>query len=115
MTIEGMNETSQVSIPGGPLSIILIEILEDGILIEVPHRSCADGHTLSLTVTTHRPGAESKMQIVGVISQVETVSKSRQQVILHFRKIEKTEWEALLTYLNGKQEVVNQLIERARK
>ena len=119
--IEGTNVTSQVSIPGAPASIRLIEIHEDGLNLELPARCCAMGHTLAIDVNVKKifgksdDFVENKIHILGMVEEIETSPNSTLFVRLKFRQYAQEHWSSLLDYFSEKQLSVNKLIKNTRK
>ncbi len=123
MIIDGLNSTSQVKIPGGVDAIQLVQILPDGVWIEVPPKSCAMGHTLSLHIIARwlapqpaeKEYVETQLHILGVIEQIEESKRGRPQVRLKFRQFAQEHWDSLLDYFTQKQLSLNELIKVTRK
>ena len=133
MVIEGKNQTSQIIIPGGKSAIQLIQILDNGVWIEIPAKCCSMGHTLSLSMTARwkadlvQPSpnvgknkispeyTEISLQILGVIEEMESDVAARHQVRIKFRQYGMAAWQNLLDYFSGKQTNLNQLIKSTRK
>ena len=115
MTIEGTNQTSQMKITG----IQLVQILSNGIWVDIPPKCCSMGHSIALDLCARwtKDGApvERKLHILSVIEEMEGLPGGRQQVKLRFRQYGMAEWEDLLGYYSGKQTNLNQLIQNTRK
>lgn len=130
-SVEGNNLTSQVKLPKG--GAILTQILEDGVWVELPPRSCSLGHVLALNIEARKvtgtsksrlPSGEivekneymeSKNHVTGVVDDIEGDPKGRMLVRLLFRQFAQEEWKTLLNYFSEKQGTVNRLIKSARK
>ena len=133
MLIDGLNQTSQVRFPRGTEAVLLVQIMADGIWIEVPAKSCAMGHTLSLDINAKKMSGkkkvtlasgeireedqylENKMSIIGVIAEMQCEPNARQQVRLRFRQYAQNQWDSLLEYFAEKQHGINQIIKSTRK
>ena len=117
--LEGMNVTSQVRFPKTPSAIALIEIHEDGLTLELPDRSCAIGHALSLDINlkknTSTDPIEDNIHILGVIEELEKTQTSRLKVRLKFRQYAQKDWSQFLDYFSKKQVALNKLIQKTRK
>lgn len=109
LSINGVNSTSQVKFKSK--SIQLTQILENGIWIEVPAKSCAMGHTLDLEIAG--PTLEKPMVFTGVIEEME--GDSNTQVRVKFRQYSQEEWTQLLAYFSKKQIRINAIIKNSRK
>ena len=109
LVINGVNSTSQVRFKDK--SIKLTQILESGIWIEVPPKSCAMGHTLVLDITGKT--IYSPIHILGVIEEMD--SEQGNQVRLKFRQFSQENWVKLLSYFAGKQDNINMIIKNSRK
>ncbi len=101
MSIEGVNSTSQVKMSG---FIGIVQILEDGMWLDVSAKSCSEGHALSLKIAARKftgnskrrlPSgetveekdySENRMQITGVVEQVQAGEEGRIQARLKFRQ-----------------------------
>jgi len=116
-SIEGTNLTSQVPILKG--SSRLIELLDAGICIDVPAKSCSDGHLLSLHVAVKKPVGTDfetvKTQVTGVVSIEDRDSNDRQLVKILFRQYSVEEWNSFLKELAGKQTRANRMIRKTRR
>lgn len=113
--ISGLNITSQVKISSDDRGIQLIETLSDGIWVELPAKSCAMGHTLSLNFLTRKDQIENETTVVGVVEEIETNTAGRLNIKLKFRQYSQPEWDLLLNYISGKQNDINQFIKNTRK
>lgn len=131
LTITGINSTSQVKFPQG--SLHLLQILPDGIWIEVPPKYCAHGHALTLDIVGKKQNGkvkkllangeaveedsylENQMHLMGVIEEIEGNPKEKHQVRVKFRQYSQSDWERLILYFLEKQVSINQLIKSTRK
>ncbi len=109
LKVSGINSTSQV--PFKENSLHLIQILENGICIEVPPKSCAMGHSLSLNISGL--SMEEPIPVIGVIENIE--GDSNNIVQLKFRQYSQENWKKLLEYFSGKQTSINTFIKNSRK
>lgn len=121
LSLEGSNHTSRLPIPSGSQSIQIVQFTENGIWIEVPPRSCAVGHTLSLQIFARKRNGsraemlEDAMHVTGVVETIEGDFNSRQQVRLGFRQYAPEQWDRLIGYFTDKQTQINDLIRRTRR
>ncbi len=123
VSIQGRNSTSTVQFEEG--SLRLTEILEDGMWIEAPIRSCSIGHSLVLDIQGKKISKksaeklESKIHVLGVIAKVEIdaegVKKGVQNVKVRFKEFSMKDWKALLKYFSERQWSLNMLIKQTRK
>lgn len=109
LVISGLNSTSQVRFK--EKSIQLTQILEQGIWIEVPSKSCAMGHSLALDISGI-PSVPS-IHLLGVIEEIDSAESN--QVRLKFRQFSQENWTKLLSYLSGKQDNINRIMKNSRK
>ena len=107
--IVGLNVTSQVKFKTG--NIHLVQILEQGIWIDIPTRSCAMGHSLSLDIVIEK----HSINIIGVIEEIDGLSKTRQLVRLQFRQYSLEQWEKFLSFFLNQQLDINAFIRSTRK
>lgn len=125
-----MNHTSQIPIEGTARSALRItELTDNGAWIEMPARSCAVGHTISLrilartilnrdeTVTVEETLTdENSLHFTAMVDEIQDgEGTSSQQVLISFRQHTPQEWESLIRYFNDKQEKLNFLLRRTRQ
>lgn len=117
VNIEGSNLTSQVSILKG--GIQLAQFLENGMVIEVPPRSCSTGHLLSLQIEVKRPVGDqlvtASTTVTGIVVDLDGDPKTRQMASLAFRQYSRETWESFLEYLSTKQAKANDLIRKIHR
>ncbi len=109
LAIVGMNSTSQVRFKEN--SIRLTQILDNGICIEVPPRSCAMGHSLALDISGKN--LDEPIHIIGVIEEMH--GEPNPEVRIKFRQYSQENWGQLLDYFAGKQTNINAIIKNTRK
>lgn len=136
LSIEGMNHTSQIPIEGSSRSGLRItELTENGAWLEMPAKSCAVGHTLSIKILaktilnraeeiTTTPTADPKseateavpLHFTAMVDAVETdTGTGPQQVLISFRQHTPEEWFDLVRYFTEKQAKLNALLWRTRQ
>lgn len=119
LVIRGVNSTSSIRIPDE--AIRFIELLVDGLWLEVPLNSCSAGHSLTLDIEgkklSHKAAGylENKVHVLGIIKEATETSETRQKVRVQLRSFSMREWEDLLVFFAEKQVSVNTLIKRTRK
>ena len=119
--IKGINVTSQIPLKDSE-GIHLVELLPDGVWLDLPKHSCALGHTLSLQVFVNMPGsietqlnATTPMEIVGRVEELEGDVNSRQKANFRFRQYPQEQWNKFTNLLSEKQNKINNLIRDTRK
>jgi hypothetical protein len=120
--LSGENLTSRVALPVP--GIALVEILEDGVWLQTPPRTCSIGHTLALDIGARKLIAvtagrqeylEFKNHITGVVQEIEGNPKEIQLARLAFRQFSKDRWHELLNYFSSRHGTINLLIKNTRK
>lgn len=91
----------------------LVELLEQGIIIEVPQKTGAKGHHVSLSIRVEFKETTCTIPLTASIVAQESVNKT-QTLTLHFIQIEKFEWSALQELLQQSQTNVENLFQRLK-
>jgi hypothetical protein len=115
--VEGSNVTSGLAIAKGTIQIT--QIHDAGITVQIPPRSCSEGHHLTVVVTLIKsPKAGSERIVVtasGPAEEVEGDPKAPQEVRIAFRQYPREKWQAILDYFSSEQAAANALIRQTRK
>ncbi|MEK6580065.1 MAG: hypothetical protein AABZ55_12620 [Bdellovibrionota bacterium] len=96
-------------------NVTLTEWLEKGLVIEVPSRTCATGHSAAITLSAVR-GAE-KLMVVNMtvkITDVENLPDFRDRVTLSFVQYEEFEWKKLLRLFASRQDEIEDFFKKVR-
>jgi hypothetical protein len=117
ISVQGANVTSGTKIPKG--TIELTQIHDAGVTVQVPPRSCSEGHLLTLVVTLVKSPKAGSDRIVltasGPAEEVEGDPKLPQQVRVAFRQYSREDWQEVLDYFSNEQSAANALIRQTRK
>jgi hypothetical protein len=96
-------------------TIKLVEIAEQGIALEVPPRTCAQGHNLLFELKLVKPGATKPfaLKATGKVSEVESLDGAdRADVVLI--QFDEKEWEQVLSAFMSRQSEIEEFLKAAR-
>jgi len=123
LKLNGVNSTSSMRFADGVLQVT--QILENGLWLEMPLRSCSMGHSIMLEVWGKKFSKkldvciENKIQIQGVVEEIDLdgnlSERKMQSVKIRFKNYSIGSWKELLDFFQEKQMNINLLIKKTRK
>ena len=93
-----------------PALIQVIEFLGNGMVLEIPARSCAVGHDLSVTIRTSGAPKDTEFSSTGKVIDCTALTKDRMQVCLDFLQLDKISWNRFRETLNQTQARMDELL-----
>ena len=115
------NSTSGNKISKTSKDVELIALAPKGITLEVPKRSCSQGHSFILQIEAHiermdEPPIKLNTQVTGVITEIEgSIHDERFQVTLEFRQYSVDEWHKFLGHVENRQANLNKSLKEMKK
>lgn len=94
--------------------IQIIEFLGNGLVLEIPSRSCAVGHDLSVTIKTSGTAQDFEFSSTGKVTECVSLSKDRMQVILDFLQLDQISWKRFKDTLDQTQKRMDDLLANMR-
>jgi hypothetical protein len=103
MTI--VNQTKRTTLSGEG-KIQLIELEPNGVVLEVPADTCAQGQVVVLKVRTKGLPAEVELEIPAKVAQqsFEARKSATESVTLRFGKYDEKAWERVVSLFQGRQD-----------
>jgi hypothetical protein len=93
---------------GDSQEIALVEFLDGGLVVEVPPRSGAEGHQISITVLTEGVDPEIKFVGSGAVEDIAPVESGRERFAILFTEKDDGAWNAILSiYARRQQEIMD--------
>jgi hypothetical protein len=116
-TIEALNHTSGMPIATVEEPARIVELSDAGVWLDLPAKSCARGHLLSLFLGLKIPSdkIDDTFHFTGVVeSLANEAGAGRELAYLDFRQHDPARWNALLAFFAGEQALLNQTLQRMR-
>jgi len=99
---------SQMRVKEQDLSIRIVELLEVGMVLEVPIRTCAEGHTLELEIRIEGMNRPATLYTIATVQELGKISDSRDQIAIEFTDFESEDWELIkCIYQERQNEIFN--------
>jgi hypothetical protein len=119
-TVMATNSTSGNKISKIKEDVTLIALSKSGVTLEMPKRSCSQGHSLILQIDANVTNAEGEpvqfhIQVTGVIGEIEGDIQERFQVKLEFRQYSVEEWQRFLGHVENRQTDANRLLRKMKQ
>jgi uncharacterized protein YdgA (DUF945 family) len=94
--------------------IDLVEFREDGMVIEVPARSGAEGHQLKIDLWTE--GAKENIQVTFIVTvySVQKMGPTRDQFEVNFNEYDPTAWRQLQSIYQSRQGEIEAFLKAAK-
>lgn len=96
--------------------IQLIEIVDHGVILQLPRRSCANGHNLMVEMITTVPRKpKHRFAFTAKVEELATIGDSpHDKVTLTFLQFEETEWAGLCRLFASRQDEIMAFLKAAR-
>lgn len=104
-----LTETAKMSPP-----VQIIEFLGNGMVLEIPSRSCAVGHDLLVTIKTSGTAQDTEFSSTGKVIECVPLPKDRMQVCLSFLQLDQVSWKRLRDALDQTQRRIDDLLSNMR-
>lgn len=92
----------------------LIEFTENGMVLEIPPQLCSKGHVLGLELRTKNVVPPLVFKPNLRVDLIEKLPDGRDRVELSFTRKTESEWQALLSIFNQRQEEILQFFENVK-
>ena len=92
----------------------LIQFLNQGIVLEVPPRTCAHGHDLTVTIETRGTDSTTYFEASAKVDQLTNLTDQRDLIMLSFIQFEGTQWQRLNEAYDQMQSQIDLLLERMK-
>jgi hypothetical protein len=99
---------------GDNLEITLIELLDQGMILEVPGQSCAQGHNLLITVESLNTKPPITFQTSAKVMKMEKVSDDRDTIEINLIQFDDTGWQALKGLYGNRQNEIEEFFKAAK-
>jgi hypothetical protein len=100
---------------GEDLSIRFIEIFEEGLVLEIPSNSCAEGHILNLTINTLRAKpVDIVVEVLGKVTEVEKLENNKDTIRVELTKYGRSRWRAFKQTFSGRQKEIEDFFAAVR-
>jgi hypothetical protein len=115
LTVYFKNLTSETSIPE---AMTIISLFSNGCSIELPVKSCSQGHQTRLHFVLENDripkDQRKKIEVIGKVIELTPTNEKVSEVKVQFNQFIKEEWEALLDVLEAKQEEISSIVHKMK-
>ena len=115
-TVEFSNLTSRAVPLKGQGVVDLTELHADGVVIDVPLKSCAKGHQimLELRVRAGEDPGEVQLNCTGQVRELRNIAFDRDQVTVEFIQVDERKWVLLKSLFSSRQTAIDDFLRAAR-
>ncbi len=98
-----------------PESVLLLELMDKGVKLEMPARSCTQGHQLELELTViPTKGHERRVQATGKIIRAEVMDGGAIEAEIEFIQFVTEEWKQFQEVFAARQSDIDAFLNSAR-
>jgi hypothetical protein len=108
----GENQT--VDYGSEDLTIRLVEFLEKGMVLEVPSKSCSQGHILVLEIQAEGPGVSDEFKGPVKVHTLDDLPDGKLRVGVDLMKHDPAQWKRFMSIYDRRQEEVTELFEQLK-
>jgi hypothetical protein len=92
------------------------EFLDDGFILEIPTKFCAEGHSVEIEVFPKNAKGyeEFSFWASGAVKDKEKVSPTREKIKLHFQEFKKTDYDQLKSIFAKRQDEILDFFKAAK-
>ena len=76
---------------------------EEGVILDVPPNTCAEGHNITIQLNTLNAKADVKLELMGKVVNYEALDQKRGKVVLELTQYDKKSWTALQNIFSSRQ------------
>lgn len=98
----------------GELDIQVVEFSSQGLTVEVPSKSGAQGHFLILNLKTSGANPDTMISAVGRIEEVIKLEKNREQFVVSLVEFDPVAWMQLTKVFSSRQDAINEFLAGTR-
>jgi hypothetical protein len=92
----------------------VIEIVDNGLVIETPARSCAQGHTLDIMLNVLNCATPISFQVAFKVTEIEPIDSGYQRTTIQLIKSGTSEWIAFCKLYSDRQTQTLELLKTIR-
>lgn len=93
------------------LAIYLLEFLEAGLILEVPKKSCAQGHNVLLNLRTDGFPVDLEFEVTAKVEQMDVLDNGKNKITLKFTQFNDKDWKAFQNLFNTRQKEIETFFE----
>ena len=91
-------------------TVSIIEFLENGLILDVPSKSCITKHSILIEIYNKNKNPEINFKATAKVTSIEQLSPENDQVEIVFVQKNESEWEALQSVFNKRQEEIREFL-----
>ena len=100
--------------PSDETRVEIIEFRQQGVLLGIPERVCAEGHQVNLSIEISLAEQRKKIDVVGKITMHQREAGGRDTVEVTFTQFEQTLWDEILSFFSTLQDNLAEFLEVAK-
>lgn len=109
-----MNATTRTEFKKQPVTSLL-EITEEGLVLEAPSKCCASKHSLLLTIKGSAPGGESiQFTVTARVNTIESTQDGMERLELSLIQVHEDDWDKFKKLFSARQDEINDFLKASR-
>ena len=104
----------KLSDEAGKVNFLMVEIQENGLVIEGPLHSCAVGHNLEIEFWVNNSKVPVKVTGRAKVTELEPLDAEYQKMTIEFLKVDEAAWEKFCSLFETAQEKAMELFQSIR-